>query len=160
MLKKINKLKSKARQSIDKHDGDLAKVGKEMEVEGKIEVAKAKLKGARSTTKAGASKEDPDSSSDEGSDNEVDEQMAREKAKDEARKDEFEEENAKAAEKNLKVHTPQHHAQHGKKTGFKTQAAKALKDAKELGNTLQRQSAVLKHANEALKGVKNMEAGI
>ena len=124
-----------------------------MEVEGKIEVAKAKLKGVRAKTKPGASNEDLESSSDEGSDDDVKEQLAKEKATDDARKGEFEEESKKAVEKNLKAAAPQHHAQHDKKAGFKTQAARALNAARKLGTTLQRQSSVLRHADEALEGV-------
>lgn len=77
-----------------------------METEGKIELAKAKLKSIRAKTQPGDSNDDLDSSSDEGTDDDVKEKLAKEKATDDARKEEFEEENGKAAEKNLKVSAP------------------------------------------------------
>lgn len=80
----------------------MSKVSNEMEIEGKIEVAKAKLKGIRAKTKPGASNADLDSDSDEEADAGVKEQVAREKAADGQKKEEFDEENKKAVEKNLK----------------------------------------------------------
>lgn len=144
---------------MDKNDGDLEKVGQEVQAEGKIEVAKAKLKAVRAKTKPEASNDDSEGSSDEGTDDEVKEKVERGKAADDARKGEFKEASKKAVEKNLKVAKPQHHAQHGK-SGFKEQAARALNSAEKLGTTLQRQSSILKHADEALEGVQKIQAGI
>lgn len=130
-----------------------------MVTEGKIEVAKAKLKGVRAKTKPGDSNEDLDSSSDEGSDDDIKEQVAKESAADGQKKEEFDKEKKEAVKTNLKSAKPQHHAQH--KSGNKVELEnKALATAHELSATLERQSSVLKHADQALEGVKNIEKSI